>query len=536
MATVGRLSVPTVEADTQRRIALFVLAGIVAALVLLPVTWLVVEALGVPISRMATVLTGARTAQILVNSLALVVTVTTASVLLGVPLALLTVRTDLPFRRTFTVAAALPLVVPSYIGAFAFASAFGPGGLLTDALAPLGVDTIPALDGFWGTAVVLTLFTYPYVFITTRASLLAFDTPLVDAARTLNQSRRTAFRRVTLPQIAPGIAAGSLLVALYTLSDFGTPAIMRFDVFTRVIYVWSGAAQQDVATLLSLVLMGVTVLIIAAESRLATGDADGYAGGPGRGGRYRLGRWRWVAAGFATLVATLALLLPVGILLMWLFREGPAYAAGGFDFEWRYALNSVYVSLLAAGVAVIASVPVGYLSARRPTSLAWVLDRATYVGYAVPGVVIGLALVSFSLDVAPGFYRTIPVLVFAYVVRFVPQAVGATRASVLQVDRGLLEAARTLGRPPTAAFRRVVLPLIAPGLSAGAALVFLTTMKELPATLLLAPPGYDTIVTFIWRVRAAGYYGEAAIPALLLVVLSAASMAVILRRGETDAR
>ncbi|MFB6104579.1 MAG: ABC transporter permease [Halobacteriaceae archaeon] len=536
MATDGRHYLPTLDPDTERRVALLGLAGVVAALVFLPVVWLLLDALSVPFDRVVTILTGSRTVQVLLNSLALVTTVTIATILLGVPLALLTVRTDLPFHRAFTVAVALPLVVPSYIGAFAFASAFGPGGLLTHMLAPFGIETIPALSGFWGTTVVLTLFTYPYVFITTRASLLAFDTTLVDAARTLNHSRRHAFRRVTLPQIAPGIAAGALLVALYTLSDFGTPAIMRFDVFTRVIYVWSGAAQQDVATLLSLVLVGVTVLIIAAESRLATGDADGYAGGPGRGSRYRLGRWRWVAAGVTALVASVALLLPVAILVLWLFQEGPAYAAGGFDFEWRYALNSVYVSLLAAGVAVLASLPVGYLSARHPTRVARVFDRATYVGYAVPGVVIGLALVSFSLDVAPWLYRTIPVLVFAYVVRFVPQAVGATRASVLQVDRGLLEAARTLGRPPTAAFRRVVLPLIAPGLSAGAALVFLTTMKELPATLLLAPPGYDTIVTFIWRVRAAGYYGEAAVPALLLVLLSAASMAVILRRGETDAR
>ncbi|MFB6111893.1 MAG: ABC transporter permease [Halobacteriaceae archaeon] len=515
---------------------LWLFSAVVAILVVVPLLWLGFTAARVGPARALDLLQDASTARILLNSLALVTTVTTGSILIGVPMAILTVRTDLPFRRFMTVIGALPLVVPSYIGAFAFVSAFGPNGALSTLLAPFGIGELPRVQGFLGTTMVLTLFTYPYVFITTRASLLAFDTSLVDAARTLDHSRWEAFRRVTLPQIAPGIAAGALLTALYTLSDFGTPAIMRFDVFTRVIYVWSNAFRQDIAAFLSLLLIAVTVLLIALESRISTTDRSGYGGSPTGSTRLRLGRWRWVGLGFCLLVAGLALLLPLAILGLWLVRAGPAYAGGGFTFEWVFAWNSVYVSLLAAGVAVIAALPVGYLSARGGGPVATIIDRLTYVGYAVPGVVIGLAMFAFVLDVIPALHRTIPVLVFAYVIRFLPQAVGSTRSAVGQVNPRLVEAARTLGYPPLTAFRKVVLPLIAPGMAAGAALVFLTTMKELPVSLLLQPRGFNTVVTFIWRVQRAGYYGEAAVPALVLLGLSALSMVLILRHGETDAK
>jgi iron(III) transport system permease protein len=522
------------EDDADLPVGLTLVSGAIAAAVLFPVAWLVLRAAGVGPARAAELLARPTTVEILGNSVALVAAVTLGSIAVGVPLAVLTVQTDLPFRRFWTVVGALPLVVPSYIGAFAFVSAFGPRGALADALAPLGVESIPTIYGFHGAALVLTLFTYPYVFLTTRAALLSFDATLVEAARTLNHTRWEAFKRVTLPQILPGVAAGSLLVALYALSDFGTPAIMRFDVFTRAIFVEYNAFGRDYAALLSLQLLAVTAVILAVESRVG-GDSSGYASRGARSpGRVSLGAWTLPALAFCALVATLTLVVPLGVLVAWLERAGPGYAAGGFVFEWAYAWNSVSVAALAALAAVVLALPVAYLSARYPSRLSTLLDRATYVGYAVPGIVLGLALVYFGSSFAPALYQTVPLLVFAYVVRFMPQAVGVVRSSVLQVDPALTEAARALGHDPRAAFRKVVLPLIAPGVAAGGALVFLTTMKELPATLLLRPTGFDTFVTYIWRVQEAGYYGEAAVPALVLVAVSALSMIVILAREGYD--
>jgi iron(III) transport system permease protein len=173
---------------------------------------------------------------------------------------------------------------------------------------------------------------------------------------------------------------------------------------------------------------------------------------------------------------------------------------------------------------------VAYCSARTNSRLSRLFERATYVGYAAPGIVLGLALVYAGVRYVPMLYQTLPLLLFAYVVRFLPQAVGATRSSVLQVDPKLVEAGRTLGDTAFGAFHRVTLPLIAPGVVAGAALVFLTTMKELPATLLLHPTGFKTLVSYIWQVQSAGYYGQAAVPALVLVGVSALSMVVLLSR------
>ncbi|WP_276301075.1 ABC transporter permease [Halorussus lipolyticus] len=522
-------------------IGLVLLAGSVSAAVAFPVAWLVLRSLEIGFERAVELLAQPTTVEVLTNSVALVAGVTLGSVLIGVPLAVLTVQTDLPFRRFWTVLASLPLVVPSYIGAFAFVSAFGPHGVLSNLLAPLGISEIPTIYGVEGAILVLTLFTYPYVFLTTRASLLSFDGTLMEAARTLNHGRWAAFRKVTLPQIAPGIAAGSLLVALYALSDFGTPAIMHFDVFTRKIYVsmW----QQNFAALLSLQLLGLAAVILALENRIADSEEGAHVSRGSGSVRISLGLWKVPALLFCALVAALCLAVPVGILFMWLTRSGPGYTGGGFEFQLYFGLNSVWVAGLAAVAATLGALPVAYFSGRSDSRLATLFERLSYVGYATPGVVLGLALVYFASANAPAVYQTVPLLVFAYVVRFLPQAVGAIRSSVLQVDPKLTEAARTLGETPKSAFRRVTFPLVKPGVVAGAALVFLTTMKELPATLLVRPTGFETLVTYIWRVQDAGYYGQAAVPALVLVAVSALSMLVLLKqdgslvsqKGENDA-
>jgi iron(III) transport system permease protein len=516
--------------DEKLPLGLTLLAGAVAALVVLPLAWLVVTAAGIdPESALATLLRP-RTLQIVVNSVVMVTLVTVISVVIAVPLAYLTTRTDLPFPRFWTVAVSMPLVIPSYIGAFAFVSAFGPNGELQSLLAPVGVESLPSVYGLEGTVLVITLYTYPYVYLSARASLKTMDERLIDAARTLNHSPREAFRRVVLPQVTPAVTAGSLLVALYALSDFGTPAIMRYDVFTRVIFV--NRFELDFAALLSLQLVAATLFILAIESRVRGREVQSGGGGR-REVRHSLGWVKWLATAACGALVTLALVVPIGILGLWLVRAGPTGDSGGFSIV--YVLNSVGVSAAAALVAALASIPVAYLAVRHRGRVAAVFERATYVGYAVPGVVIGLALVFFGARYTPAVYQTLPLLVFAYVVRFLPIAVGSTRASLLGVDPDLQAAARVLGRSATGAFRSVTLPLVAPGILAGAALVFLTTMKELPATLMLRPTGFETLVIRVWRAESAGYVGAAAVPALILVLVSALSMVVLLSQEGGDA-
>jgi iron(III) transport system permease protein len=243
-----------------------------------------------------------------------------------------------------------------------------------------------------------------------------------------------------------------------------------------------------------------------------------------------LGRWRWPAVVPCALVSGFALLVPLGVLSVWLVRsQATTY---GLTFQSDYVVNSVGIAAVAALVAALVGLPIAHLSAREDTRLSGLFERASYIGYAVPGVVVGLALVYLAPRAAPDFYQrsmAVPfLLVYAYVVRFLPQAVGSTRASLLRVSPALPEAARSLGRSPLGAFRSITLPLIAPGQIGGAALVFLTVMKELPATLILTRGDYETLTVFIWRATRAAAYGEAAVPALILLVVSSLSMLVIL--------
>ena len=522
-------SVPGVPGEVRRAgddrpVAALLLGGAVAAAVSLPVVWVALAAVAAP--DVPSTVTSPRVLRILGNSLALVATVTVAAVLLGVPLSYLTTRTNLPGRRLWTVLLVMPLVLPGWIGAFAYVAAFGPHGRLQGLLAPLGVGELPALYGFPGTALVLTLYHFPYVFVTTRAALASLDGRLIEAARTLRHGRLAAFRRVSLPLVRPAVGAGALLVALSTLAAFGEPMIMRFDVFTRAIYVEFNTFARDAAALLSLQLVVITLVLLAVETRLrrATGRQSGGADED----VHDLGRWRWPATALPAAVVVAAVGVPMWVLLEWLSGPTPA----GVPFRAEYAVNTAALGAAAAVLVVCAAAPVAALSQRRSPA-ARVVEASSYVAYAVPGVVVGVALVSLAAGHGGEFYQRgalfLPMLLFAYVVRFLPEAVGALRSSVFAVDPRLPEAARTLGRSPVSAHWEVTLPLAAPGIAAGAALAFVATVKELPATLLLRPDGVDTLATYIWAAYSEGFLAAAALPALVLFVVSTLAGLLVVR-------
>lgn len=458
-----------------------------------------------------------RNLSLLLNTLALTALTALGATAIGVPLGLLSAYVRLPYPGIWLALLAAPLALPSYIGAFTLYAAAGPGGEIEEVL---GLRT-PAVSGLWGATLVMTLYTYPFVMLTTRASLMSQDANLVNAARTLGMSLPASIWRVVLPRASTSIAAGALLVSLYTLSDFGTPAIMGFDTFTRLIYVEYNAFGLSQAALLSLQLMAIVALVLFLESKFTVTEER-----PGTS----LAIWprRWQVTGYALLVApiiTLAIVLPLAVFCLWLLRDG----AGGFDYA--IAWNSAYASLLAALLAIVCALPVAFAAlAGRAGRL---MERVTYFGFGVPGIVMGTALVYLGLKLPP-LYQTLGLLVVAYVMRFLPLAVGAIRSSAEKMDSSLLKAARVLGASPREAFFRVSLPLSLRGIIAGAALVFLEAMRELPATLLLAPTGFETLSTYLWRVYEAGYFGRAAVPGLLLVLISALGLALMLS-GERRA-
>ena len=510
--------------------AWLVATGVLVALLgLLPIGYLLLLAASSGDSALSLLLRD-RTVAVLGRTLLLAGTVTAASVLVGVPLAWLTARSDLPGRRWWTVLAVLPLVIPSYVGGYAVVAAFGPRGALQSLLEPLGVDRLPDLYGFPGAALALTLFSFPYVVLSVRGALLRLDPAFEEVSRSLGRGPWRTFWSVTLPQLRPAITAGALLVALYSLADFGAVSLLQFDSFTRAIYVqYRASFDPTLAAVLALLLVACTASLLLAEARLR-GRAGYHRSG---GGTARaaipvsLGTWRFPALAFTTFVIGLAVVVPIGTIVFWLVRG--LVAGEPFALVLDAALNSVLASALAALLAVIASVPVAVLAVRHRGVIGSLVERATYAGFALPGIVIGLAFVFVAARYLPWAYQTLPLLLVAYLVRFAPEAVGITRASLLQVSPRIEEVARTLGRTPGGVLREVTLPVIRPGLLAGAALVFLSAMKELPTTILLAPTGFDTLAVRIWSATSEGFFARAAAPALVMVVVAAASLALLLR-------
>jgi len=220
----------------------------------------------------------------------------------------------------------------------------------------------------------------------------------------------------------------------------------------------------------------------------------------------------------------------------WLVRDlGPAQSnVASLLALARPAGHSFAVSLGAALLTVALALPVTFLAVRRPGRLAHLLERLTYTGSALPGIVVALAYVFIGANYAPALYQTLPMLLIAYVVLFLPQAVGSERTSLLQVSPSLEDAGRSLGMRPWGVFRRVTLPLVRPGLLAAAAMVFLTAMKELPATLILSPIGFDTLAVQVWANISEAFFARAAAPTLLLILLSSAPLALLTLRDGDD--
>lgn len=456
--------------------------------------------------------------KVLYNTLLLMFMTLIGAVIIGVPLAFLTTYIQLPMQRFWIVLYIAPLAMPSYLGAFTFYAAFGPGGEIKNLI---GLST-PSIDGLFGAAIIMSLYTYPFVLLTTRAALSSLDASQVYAARTLGLSLAKSLWRVVLPRIVNGIAAGALLAAMYALSDFGTPAIMGLDTFTRVIYVEYNSFGLAQAAMLSIQLLVVVGLVLFVESRI-----KGTQEKPSQHLLFFPKPMQLTGMLLSTApVIILSIILPLAIFFLWLWRDG----AGHFDLS--IAWNSAHASILAAVVAVILALPLAF--AAIAGKLGRLFERVAFVGFGVPGIVMGTALVYVGLQL-PFLYQTLGLLVLAYVLRFIPLAVSSIRAKTESLDGSLVNAARVLGANRYEALRRITLPLSMRGIIAGAALVFLESMRELPATLLLGPTGFETLATYLWRVYEAGYFGRAAIPGLLLILISAIALTIMLS-GEAGVK
>lgn len=449
------------------------------------------------------------------NTLSLAFAVTLIALIIGVSLAWLVERSDLPGRKVWQWILALPLVIPPYVGAVTYIIVFGPRGWLRDLLGESPIN----IYSFWGVLFVLTMFTYPYVFLITRAAIKKMNRNFEEAARAQGLSSNEIFWKVNLPLLRPAVGAGGILIFLYVLSDFGAVAMLRYTTFTSAIYYQMGSYDNLSATILSVILILLTIMLLILESKTRRKQkyyqtTNSYR----KPEAFALGIWRVPAFIYAVTIFFLSVVLPIMVLVYW-SRLG--ITAGALDKRfWIFAWNSTKVAGLASILCMILALPIIYLKSRYPSFFTNIIDKLSYSGYALPGVIVALGMIFVFNQYIPWLYNKYYLIAIACIVRFLPQALQSGESSLSLISPRIDEAARSLGYASWRVLFRVIVPLILPGILAGGALVFVSAIKELPATLLLRPPGFDTLAVRIWVETSESVYYLAAPAALLIILLS----------------
>ena len=472
-----------------------------------------------------------RLAELMFNTLLLAATVTASAVSIGLATSWVTTRTDLPGRRLLSILVTLPLVMPSYVVALTLLGATGTQGVLTEAL---GLRDLPTPLGFWGSWLALTVFAVPFVHLAAVPALRQLDTNLEEAARGLGSSRWKVFRTITVPLLRPATAASALLVSLYSISDFGAVSLLRYDTFTRAIYTqFQGRIDRRPALTLAMILMIVAIGVVALERRTRR-RASYHRSRPGRQQTIQhLGIRGRIAAyvGLAVLVSV-SLVLPISVLTTWVARGISSGQQVGD--VWIDALRSLGVSGAAAIVTALAAIPIAVVVVRDRTKAGPVVETVTWGSYSLPHITVGIALVTFALEVARPLYQTAALVVVAYTAMFLPITVGTASDALRRISPEVEDASRSLGHSAISTVFRVTLPLLGRGLLAGGALVFLTAMKELPATLLLRPNGFETLAIRVWATTGEGFYTRAGAAALVLLAVSAIPLTFVTLRDLYD--
>jgi iron(III) transport system permease protein len=479
-------------------------------------------------------ISGQRLLELFGSTAILVVSVTLTTTVVGTATAWLTARTDIGGRRIWSTLVTLPLVIPSYVGALAMLGSSGNDGLMSRIVGLVGLPGLPVFSGFWAAWGALSLWNFTYVHLLAVPALTRMDPSLEEAAQGLGSTRWRTIRTVVLPQLRPALLSGSLLVGLYVLSDFGSVSLLRYETFTRAIYTqFRGRLDVTPALFLSGVLVLVALVLVWAEQRSRGRAALHSHRAPRRPPLIHLGGSRRLAAyGFLTLVVVGSLVLPLVTLGWWTAR---GLALGNVvDSVIPEMLRSVSVSGVAAVVTVVAALPLAVLTVRHAGRATRWLESIAWSTYSLPHLAVGLGFLVLAIRFVPSIYQTVTLLVIAYVAMFLPQAMSASQAGLRQIGPNLEDASRSLGVGPGRTLWHITVPLLSRSLLAGGALVFLTVMKELPATLLLRPTGFETLAVRIWSASTELFYTQASVAALVLVAISALPLYLLVVRDLHD--
>ena len=499
------------------RSALNSAVGVVVFLALIPIGYLLVRASQKPVAETAQLLLRPKTLEVLATTSALVLGVVFTTVVMGVAIATGLHFVRLPFRRLLIIPAVLPLAIPSYVFTYTW------------------IALIPNFSGFLAAGFILSITTLPYVILATLSGLRTVDTSQIEVARSLGLTPFETFRRVVFPQVKGHISAGALLAALYTISDFGAVSLLNVETLTVTIQnMYKAAYDRSAAAVISFVLIALSTLVVLADERVKKQTPNGKAikAFSSKNLLIKNAGLSFAVIAAIALYAFNAVVIPFYVLITRFF--GNQVAIDWADL-FTAAVSTVSVAALGAFIALVLSAPLGIVLSGPSTRVGAIAQRIITVGHGLPGVVVGLAVVSIGSKLG-SLYQTTFLLAFAYALLFLAKSVASMSSSLSRVPSSVKDVASTLGMNQWMVIKRVVAPIAAPGIGLGTLLVFLTAMKELPATLMLRPTGFETLATQIWSAAAINRFNEAAPYALILVLIAALPTFLLTRPDKEDRR
>jgi iron(III) transport system permease protein len=492
---------------------------------------------------------------LLVNTALLALLVGTLAASMGAVSAWLVATCHFRFRGAIEVALLLPMAMPAYVCGYAYVwllDVAGPvqSGLRAATGLSWGQYWFPEIRSLPGAALMLAAVLYPYVYLLCRGAFLNQSVCLLEASRTLGHGLPRTFLHVALPMARPALAGGVALALMETLADYGTVQHFAVRTFTTSIYdAWFGLGDRPAAAQLAACLLGLVATLLLLE-RTSRGGRR-YHPTTTRSPPLRpvvLRGWKeWAAITACLLPVLLGFVIPAATLFALMLEAGdPLDPRRTLPF----ALNSLTLASVTAGIAVLLAALLAWAQRLHPSRLRAAANRVASLGYAVPGSVIAVgALVPFALfdNALDGWMRarfgistglllsgTIAALVFAYLVRFLGVALSAVESGLTRIRPSLFAAARVLGRSPGQAVREVELPLAKGALLTAAVLVFVDTMKELPATMIVRPFDFDTLAVRVHSLAADERLAEASTAALLIVVVGLLPVAALVRAMRRD--
>lgn len=489
----------------------------------------------------------------LLNTIELGLGAAALSVLFGLPIAWAVSRTDMPAKGLVRALVGISYITPPFLSAIAYVVLLAPNsGALNGVVRALGFERGPFNAFSLPTMIFVTgLHTFPYVFLLTSSALESIDASLEESAQVLGAGRKRIALRVTLPLAMPAILAGALLAFVNAISLFGSQAILGlpgrvFTLPTRIYTLFNYPPQYGLASALSMLLVVLTIGGLYVQHRYLQGRSYVTVGGKGaRPEPIRLGRWRYVLLGVCGLVFVVSVVLPYLFLVLASFTttwalgplpgnltlENYRFVLFGYEATWRAIGNGLLLAASAATLSILIGALIAYLDLRTDAPGRRVLDYLSLLPFGLPGIVLAVAIVQAWLRAPINIYGTLAILLIAYLTRFIPMAVRAANAALRQVDGSLEETARISGASWLQTFQQVTLPLTRSGLLAGWILVFVSSLQEVSASILLFTGPTITLAVAVFNLYDNGLLERVCAMAILTTLLTATALLLARRFG-----